>query len=292
MSDLADRLGILMPRRILVDSISDALQAIGLVGLPAICKPADNSGSRGVSLLSTDRDLDRSFAYARANTLAGLVVVEQFIEGLEFGAQYLSDPTQGADLVFMHNDQLLAEGLGPAGHSMPFIGEVPDERVLEIARRIASDLSHTGPLNLDMVASPEGLFLLEVAGRFGGGCLPRLIRMASGVSIEDTLLSMALGEAALSGTPLIVRPAAATYVKSPRAGVLKGVVLPADVDERVEVSVYKAPGDSVREFHSATDAVATVYARGGTVEQAEYLAHSTASRLAVMTKEMDGRGDA
>ena len=76
-----------------VTTKEDFLQAVSEIhnaGYKCIVKPADNSGSRGVDLLSEDSDLNAAYDYSKQYSRGGEIVVEEYMEGPEVSVETLA----------------------------------------------------------------------------------------------------------------------------------------------------------------------------------------------------------
>ena len=61
--------------------------AIKELGFPVIVKPSDNSGSRGISFIDCENSYDQAYEYAKENSLDGVVLVEEFVNGDEVSVE-------------------------------------------------------------------------------------------------------------------------------------------------------------------------------------------------------------
>ncbi|MEH0689747.1 formate-dependent phosphoribosylglycinamide formyltransferase [Vibrio cholerae] len=64
------------------DNYDEFIAAIEAVGLPCVCKPVMSSSGKGQSVIKTDADIEKAWAYAQdgGRTGAGRVIVEGFID--------------------------------------------------------------------------------------------------------------------------------------------------------------------------------------------------------------------
>ena len=79
---LADA-GVPQPRFAAVRTLHEARAAAETVGFPAVLKPADSGGQRGIFLLDSVDDLDAHLHAALAGADAGEAILESFHQGLE-----------------------------------------------------------------------------------------------------------------------------------------------------------------------------------------------------------------
>ncbi len=91
-------------------AMRDAAAAAQTVGFPAVLKPADSGGQRGVFRLDSIDDLEAHLHVALAESGGGEVVLERFHEGLELnGIVIVRD---GEPVVVTLSDRLRPPGIG------------------------------------------------------------------------------------------------------------------------------------------------------------------------------------
>src|SRR5205814_9701917 len=78
---LADA-GVPQPRYAAVRTVHDAHAALETVGLPAVLKPADSGGQRGVFRLESRDDLHAHLHSALAESARGQATLDIYLEGL------------------------------------------------------------------------------------------------------------------------------------------------------------------------------------------------------------------
>ena len=122
MRDVLKDNGIPVPLYFRVNSKNEFLEAVEKVrktGCRCIVKPVDNSGSRGVNLLSPDVDLNEVYKYSRQYSHSGEIIVEEFMEGPEVSVETLA--VDGLIHVIQITDKLTtgAPYFVEMGHSQP-----------------------------------------------------------------------------------------------------------------------------------------------------------------------------
>jgi biotin carboxylase len=75
--------GVNIPEFAAIASVEELEAFIERFGYPAVIKPVDNSGARGVLRLTHGIDLAWAFGYAKQFAYSGQVEVERFIPGLQ-----------------------------------------------------------------------------------------------------------------------------------------------------------------------------------------------------------------
>jgi len=168
----------------------------------AVVKPADSRGARGVLRLSAEVDTEWAFKTAAAESPSGQVLVEEWLEGPQQSTEalLLSDGTS-LSLMLDRNYSRLAE-------FAPFIIEdgadgptrLPPEQADQVqglfvraARSVVG--RHPCTVKGDMVLTPEGPKVIELALRLSGGysCTEMFPRM-TGIDFVGAAIRLALGE--------------------------------------------------------------------------------------------------
>lgn len=164
---------------------------------PVICKPRDNSGSRGVKLCRDLQELqeciDEALQYSKLET----VLVEEFIEGREFsveslhydGSSEVIQFTEKRTTPFPYNVEL--------GHIQPAnLSDDHKEEIRSIISRIGKALGFKNcPSHTELKINERGIYVIETSPRLGGDYITStLTPLSTGINLEDQLLHIALGE--------------------------------------------------------------------------------------------------
>ena len=163
---------------------------------PIICKPRDNSGSRGVKLCRTKEELQESIEEALQNSHLDTVLVEEFIEGPEYSIESLHYGGKSEVIQFTEKKTTPFPYNVELGHIQPAnISMENKQKIREIVAKIANTLrfenfsSHT-----ELKINDRGIFVIETSPRLGGDYITStLIPLSTGFNIEDQLLHLAIG---------------------------------------------------------------------------------------------------
>lgn len=164
---------------------------------PLICKPRDNSGSRGVKLCRDLQELqeciDEAIQYSKLNT----VLVEEFIEGREFSIEGLHYDGKSEVIQFTEKKTTEFPYNVELGHKQPanLIDEQRDA-IREIVSKIGAALKFENcPSHTELKVNDRGIFVIETSPRLGGDYITStLTPLSTGINLEDQLLHIALGE--------------------------------------------------------------------------------------------------
>jgi biotin carboxylase len=286
--------GVPQPRFAAVRNILEGRAALATVGLPAVLKPADSGGQRGVFRLDSVDDLERHLHSAIAESSTEEAIVESFHDGLELNG--LAIARGGTVELLTLSDRLRPPGIGfgvgwihvyPStlyGHAL----EQAEEAAVRAVRTLGLRDGIAFPQLI--VSEPGEARIVEVAARIPGGQMADLARHATGVDLLDVAIRQALGEEVPDEVarpqfqqPLAIRfltsspgPLPAGKVKS--VGSLEPVLAFPGV---VQGDVFLVPGETIRPVRLDGDRRGYVIAVGDTNVQALERAEAAASLLDV-----------
>lgn len=176
--------------------IHDAGEAQDLY-FPLICKPRDNSGSRGVKLCRDLTELDSCIKEALGVSKLDTVLVEEFIEGREFSIEGLHYDGKSEVIQFTEKKTTEFPYNVELGHKQP--ANLTDEQrdaIREIVSKIGAALKFENcPSHTELKVNDRGIFVIETSPRLGGDYITStLTPLSTGINLEDQLLHIALGE--------------------------------------------------------------------------------------------------
>ena len=283
--------GVPQPRFAAVRGVADARAALDAVGLPAVLKPADSGGQRGLFLVESEDDLLAHLHVALAESGAEEAIVESFHEGLELNGLALARAGEVVPLTL--SDRLRPPG---QGFGVGWIHVYPARiyaDVLEEAERVVRHAVHALGL-CDGIAFPQLLVgadgsvrVVEVAARIPGGQMADLARHAIGIDLVEVALRQALGLEVPDevGLPRFRRPLAIRFLTAEPGPLPAGTVRSFSGLERVlafpgvvQADVFLEAGETIRPVRLDGDRRGYVIAVGDTSIQALERAEA-ASRL-------------
>jgi biotin carboxylase len=190
--------GVPQPRFAAIRRLGEADAALAEVGLPAVLKPADSGGQRGVFRIDSRADLERHLHAALAESPTQEAIVEEFVAGLELNG--LAVARQGEVTLLTLSDRLRPPGVGfGVGwiHVYPssLYGDTLDEAERVATSAVRSLGLENGMSFPQLIAADDGrVHVVEVAARVPGGQMADLARHAIGVDIVEIALRQALGD--------------------------------------------------------------------------------------------------
>jgi biotin carboxylase len=224
-----------------------------------ILKPTDRSGSEWVLKIDEADQLIDAHERLRQGLEGAPYLAQRFVRGREFSADIYLEGGQARLLRLTEKYLLPQEGLaGLVGAYFPAqVPAVLREKLLDTYRRGAVALGvERGIVMVDSILAADGVpYLLEMALRPGGDCLPDLCIHATGYDPIQAACQVALGQP--PAFPDLDRPAplAALHLMSTRSGRISAIDFSA-LDAHpavVQVEPYHLAGDEVRCWEGSYD---------------------------------------
>jgi biotin carboxylase len=289
--------GVPQPQFAAVRVLREAAPAAETVGFPAVLKPADSGGQRGLFMLESVADLERHLHAALAESPTGEAILEEYTEGLELNGLVVA--RGGTPSLLLLSDRLRPHGVGfGVGwiHSYPsrLFGDAIEEAERVALRAVRTLGLRDGIAFPQLIVSGDGrAVVVEVAARIPGGQMADLAFHALGVDLVEIALLQALGrevpdELAL---PKFSKPTAIRFLTAQpgplpvgrvkRVGDLDRVLAAPGV---VQADVFLQEGETIRPVRLDGDRRGYVIATGETNVQALELAESAARLLRVETE--------
>jgi biotin carboxylase len=166
--------------------------------VPAVLKPADSGGQRGVFRLDSADDLEAHLHAALAESPTDEAIVEEYVEALELNG--LVVVRNGESVPLTLSDRTAPAGVGfGVGWIHVYPATIFGDQ-LEEAERVAVHAVHAlglenGIAFPQLLATDDGrVLVIEVAARLPGGQMADLARHATGVDLVEVALRQALGE--------------------------------------------------------------------------------------------------
>lgn len=281
--------GIPQPPFAAVRNLAEGRAALESVGLPAVLKPVDSGGQRGLFRIEEAGDLESHLHSALAESPGREAIVEGFVEGTEMNGIVVT--RGGTARLLTLSDRLRPPGVGfGVGWIHVYPASIHSDQ-LELAERIAERSvaalgMHDGIAFPQLIASPDGsVSVVEVAARIPGGQMADLVRHAVGVDLVEVALRFALGEPVPDDValprfsqPLAIRfltaaPGPLRTGRVTRVGALDAVL---DAPGVVQAETYLAEGETIRPVRLDGDRRGYVIATAATSIEALARAESAA----------------
>jgi biotin carboxylase len=194
---LADA-GVPQPRFAALRTVSETRRAADEVGFPAVLKPADSGGQRGVFRVES---VDEIYAHLHEALVASPTeeaILEEYVDGTEMNGIVLA--RGGETIPLTLSDRLRPPGVGFGVGWIHVYPATVYGTQLEESERVARSTVHalglrTGVAFPQLIAARDGrVVVVECAARIPGGQMADLVRWAVGVDLVEVQIRMALGD--------------------------------------------------------------------------------------------------
>jgi biotin carboxylase len=258
----------------------EALNDVDYFNWPVIVKPVDSAGSKGVSRVDAQEDLQKAFAHALDASHNGHFIIEDFLEldGYQSSADCFS--VDGKLVYADYSDQLFdkdaANPYTPALEIWPSTMQRKHQDYLtnELQRLLTLLHCGTGLYNVESRLCKNGKpYIMEVSPRAGGNRIAELQRIGTGIDLIEAEVLKAVGE------PIPFEINMPKYdgcyvndiVHSLHAGTYQGI----EYDEQfknehvISEAIYPVIGDHVEAFHGANNAIGSIFLKFADRQQCE-----------------------
>ena len=257
--------------------------------LPLMFKSVDSSGSRGIIKVNTPAEYDNAREYVKASTRSDYFIVEEFVDGEEFGAQAFVRNGK-VEFILPHGDYVFKGDTGvPVGHFAPYdlSEEVIEDAKKQLVGAIKAMELDNCAINADFIMKDGKTYVLELGGRSGATCLAELTAIYYDFDYYEKILLTALGEDVdFSPGPAAMAsacggvPNASKLLISDRDGVIvsQSDDNPPDPDI-CEVQFDYKPGDEVHKFKVGPHRIGHVITKGKSLDDAVALLDKAISNV-------------
>jgi biotin carboxylase len=279
---LADA-GVPQPRFAAVRTLHEARAAAGAVGFPAVLKPADSAGQRGLFLCESLGDVERHLHASLVQSTEQEAILESYHEGKEVNGLLVVRDGEPTVVTLSDRRRPPGRGFGVAiAHVYPSTLFGDALKALGLREGVAYP---------QVLWSEDGVArLIEVAARIPAGQMDSVARYGVGVDLIDIALLQALGRPVADEmvAAKMEQPMAISFLTAEPGPLPTGKLVRFSGLERVrafpgvvEAELYFQDGETIRPVQLDGDRRGYVIALGGTNLEAVERAESAARLLDV-----------
>lgn len=257
---------------------------------PLICKPRDNSGSRGVKLCRDLSELDTCIKEAFEVSKLDTVLVEEFIEGREFSIESLHFEGKSEVIQFTEKKTTEFPYNVELGHKQPAnLTEDQRNQIRDIIVKIAHCMHFENcPSHTELKVNDRGIFVIETSPRLGGDYITStLTPLSTGINLEDQLLHIALGEKFDITTGRVDKASAVCFFSLPEG---KVTAIDSMIDEVISwpnlhsFQLKLKVGDKVNQITSSLNRYGQFIVTGHSREEVDKLVEKYESEIKQLIK--------
>ncbi len=236
---------------------------------PVIVKATDLQGSRGICIVREEDKLKSAYDEVMSLTHKDFCIVEEFIEGTEFGAQAF---VYKGEVLFVlpHGDEtVMCKTAVPVGHYMPY--SMSDALAADVDLQARKAIAALGldncAVNIDFISRADQANIIELTGRGGANGLTDITGEYFGINYYKMMVVTALGDdprevfAQRLTTP---KASVSKMLTSDKSGIAKCVTIPTFPD--TDITMFIKAGDEVRAFSNSNDDIGQIVVSGVNIE--------------------------
>ncbi len=268
-----------------VDTMDSLESAMNVLHFPLIIKATDLQGSRGIFIVRTCEEARKAFTDVMGMTKQSYCIIEEFIEGEEFGAQAF---VYNGEVLFVlpHGDKtFMSHTAVPVGHYAPYekseeIKKQTEEMVKKAVKAIGLD---NCAVNMDLILKDDTVYVIELTGRVGANCLPELVSIYYGIDYYKMIAKCAIGldpREEFSRKSNEETANLSQMLQSDKGGVLKAIQNHNTPSDSIyEMTFFVKPGDEVRKFTNSNDCIGQVIVKGRDLADCYKIMEKTVSNI-------------
>jgi biotin carboxylase len=288
--------GVPQPRYAAVRDYASAKVAGEAIGFPAVLKPADSAGQRGLFLVHDLDDLARNLPLTLTSSPTQEAVLEEFHAGREVNTLLVA--REDDIKLITASDRLRPDGIGfgvALAHLYP--STLYGDALAEVERVALAAVHAIGLRNgiayPQLLVSPDGVRVVEIAARIPGGQMVEVPRYGVGIDLVEVAVRQALGEPVPDElvTPSFQQPFAIRFLTAEPGPLPTGEVQSlGPLDKALafpgvdRVETWIEVGETIRPVQTDGDRRGYVIARGSTNLEALDRAEAAASLIDVLTR--------
>ncbi|WP_300339325.1 ATP-grasp domain-containing protein [Accumulibacter sp.] len=173
--------------RVKYATLKETLDLERFSDFPAIVKPADSQGQRGITRVNCRAEAEAALPLALKASSTGTAIIEEWLEGREVSVHVFV--VEGQIRFFLPSDRFTWQGesIGlPRAHGLP--SRWLDDHTVVVIRQLVEDFVEglnilNGPLYFQLILTSSGPKIVEVAPRLDGCHLWRLIDERTGFNL-------------------------------------------------------------------------------------------------------------
>lgn len=183
--------GLAQPLCRRVAEVDEVAAAIEVVGLPAVIKPEDGSGSVDVRLCDDAQAAIAQYRKVVKSRPGASALVESYVAGPEFSVEILD----GVPMCIVSKRLTPPPHFLETGHDVPAVVSAAEQQMLrECATSAVAALGlGWGPVHVELRLSVQGPVVIEVNPRLAGGRIPDLVAAATGIDLVGAAVDRAIG---------------------------------------------------------------------------------------------------
>ncbi len=252
------------PKAVSILQNENAFDKVKGLHFPVMVKPSDSSGSKGITKIENELDLQTAISLALTFSRNKTVIAEEFIECE--GDQLHGDGfVENGNLIFCflgdHHYNLEINPLVPYSTTWPSVRSKETLNLVEIeVNRLIKKVGFmNGPINIEVRINKEGeIFIGEIGPRSGGNFVPQAIEYATGFDMVKAALDV-LSKNKIEIKPNLCKFSTYYVIHSDKDGILENLSIANEIKPFMkEFHQYISIGEKVKAYQNAGAAIGLI----------------------------------
>lgn len=262
---------------------------------PLIVKPTDAAGSKGVTKIDSESELEDAIDFALKYSHKGEFIVEEFIakKGCSSDCDAISIKGDLAYISFnaQHFDNNSSNPYVPAGFSWPTTISLKNQNILklEIQRLLQLLKMDTAVYNIETRENESGIpYIMEVSPRGGGNRLSEVIRYMNGNDLIDGVIRGALGDelSTIDYKNERIIPIGELILHSNKNGIYKGILIEDSFKKKIiDMDIWISEGEQINNCSQGGDTFGTLIFKSDNFEEVEHIINNSDSFVRILLED-------
>lgn len=276
--------GVPHPFYMYVNSVEDLEKIERNIPIPAISKPVDMAGSRGINYIESLEQLDEAVKKSMSCSDTGKVLLEEYMSGPEVSVEIVVKEKQ--PYVLQITDKLTSgrPHFMELGHSQPSkLSEFAKKEISNVACAAVKSLSLDNCIvHAEIIITQEGPKMVELGARMGGDAIHQyLIEYSTGINLQEVAINIALGYEFNIPVQTINLGSAIRFIES-QPGKVKSVICSNNFESKVKrVEIFCKVGDKFFEAKDNSGRFGYVIAQAETSDEAISICERTIQSISI-----------
>lgn len=266
--------------------LQEAKSFIKKYEFPFILKPSNGSGSKGIYIANTEKEFEAAFNAVRNIDSRNLVLIEEYLDGLEFSVESLT--IDGIHHLLCITDKLtLYPSFVEVGHTLPSrLDKQKQQEIFLLVNEVLDLIGHViGPSHIEVKYTSKGPKIIEAHSRPGGDFIAYMVENALGIDMLTLSIKKFLGES-VSVPDLSTDAAAVRYfqINPGKVVEIEGIDVIRAHPNVIWVDCSLQLGDDVPVITHSHSRVGCVVVKANSADKAAAIADELVNKLHVITE--------
>lgn len=258
MREAYEKHGVPGPTYAIFNRADELLEASRKTRFPAVLKPVDSAGSRGVTYVACADELNSAFSKALNFSRSGRFILEKYMPGTEVSVEAFV--SNGVISILTLSDKHRTQPPYLLDTAVMFPSSHPPEMQKAIKAVAVKAIKALGidncPIHMEQMITPDGPKVVEMAARGPGfKVFTEIIPFVTGVDVMAAQIKLPFTKN-ITLHPLLPLKGACIRFFSGKNGIVKGVSGTEEARKLAgvhDLQIYVKPGDKARELTSGPD---------------------------------------